>query len=161
MVIWNKHFLMVSILMWHNILWHTLSNIANIRIIFPKIISFNFRYKSFTNKKKIPDPKRLPPTRDALMLHFKVSNESKIYMEPKLKFYNIEQNLLDITTLTYYVYFTESELSNDGMEKRLNSWSCLRRTCRAWMAKKKWWSYWNQVDNIKCRSRLIARTHGM
>ena len=55
------------------------------------------------------------------MLHFKVSNVSKIYMEPELKFYNIEQNLLDIINLTYYVYFAESKLSNYGMEKRLNS----------------------------------------
>ena len=130
MVIRNKHFLMASIPIWHNILWYVLFNIANIRIV-PKVISFNFRYKSFTIKKKVPNPKRLPPARDALMLHFKVNNVSKIFMEPELKFYNIEQNLLDIITLTYYVYFTESKLSNNGMERALNSWSCLCRTCRA------------------------------
>ena len=160
MVIRNKHFLMGSIPMWHNILWHVLFIIANIRIV-PKTICFNFRYKSFTNNKNIPDPKRLPPTRDAPMLHFKVSNVYKIYMEPELKFYSVEQNLFDIITLTYYVYFTESDLSKDGMEKYLNSWSCLRRTCWAWIAKKKWWSYWNQMDNVKCRARFIARIHGM
>ena len=55
------------------------------------------------------------------MLHFKVSNVYKIYMEPELKFYSVEQNLFDIITLTYYVYFTESDLSKDGMEKYLNS----------------------------------------
>ena len=89
-------------------------------IVSKKIISFNFRNKSFTSK-KIPDPKHLPPTRDALMLHFKVSNVSKIYMELELKFCNIYLYLLDITTLTYYVYFTESKLSNNGIEKCLNS----------------------------------------
>ena len=89
-------------------------------IVSKKIISFNFRYKSFTNK-KIPDPKHLPPTRDALMLHFKVSNVSKIYMERELKFCNIYLYLPDIITLTYYVYFTDSKLSNNGIGKCLNS----------------------------------------
>ena len=88
-------------------------------IVSKKIISFNFRYRSFTNK-KIPDPKHLPPTRDALMLHFKVSNVSKIYMERELKFCNIYLYLPDVT-LTYYVYFTESKLSNNGIEKCLNN----------------------------------------
>ena len=32
------------------------------------------RYKIFTNGKKLPDPQRLPPTADALLLHIKRSN---------------------------------------------------------------------------------------
>ena len=32
------------------------------------------RYKIFTNGKKLPDPQRLPPTSDALQLHFRRSN---------------------------------------------------------------------------------------
>ena len=32
------------------------------------------RYRLFTNKKKVPDPQKLPPSFDALILHLKRSN---------------------------------------------------------------------------------------
>ena len=90
----------------------------------PKSGSFQKLFLSISDTNRLQIRRRskaFAPTRNALMLHFKVSNVSKIYMEPELKFYNIEQNLLDIINLTYYVYFIESKLSNYGMEKRLNS----------------------------------------
>ena len=32
------------------------------------------RYKLFTNRTKLPEPQKLPPTKDALLLHFKRVN---------------------------------------------------------------------------------------
>ena len=73
---------------------------VKVRIILKHVFLFNFRYKFFTKKKKIPDPKRLPPTRDALMLHFKVSHVSNMPLK-------LNANLgFTLQSRTYVIFIT-------------------------------------------------------
>ena len=73
---------------------------AKVKIILKHVFLFNFRYKLFTKKKKIPNPKRLPPTRDALMLHFKVSHVSNMPLK-------LNANLgFTLQSRTYVIFIT-------------------------------------------------------
>ena len=71
---------------------------VKVRIILKHVFLFNFRYKLFTKKKKIPDPKRLPPTRDALMLHFKECFTLMLHLNANLGF--------TLQSRTYVIFIT-------------------------------------------------------